>query len=350
MARGLASWIVAIAMLMFASGDTAIAQVSVDTCATAFNDVCEDASQGGDGACPANTDRADCSGRRRGPNDPGAFFGRDDRILFNTAEPPWSAIGQLQFDDGGSCSGSLIAPNIVLTAAHCLISANGIDAQGRFITARNHPAGPFEARLLDAHVIETLRGDPSLGALLRENVDWALVRLDAPLGDQAGMLEVEVLRDNRPLRRDFISAIALVVITAIAAAAVRGRTRAILLMLAVIGGAALTAFAFRTLAGEDPRREPLHQAGYSWDTGVNLSGTRGCRLLEFRPSGLIGHDCDTVDGDSGSPLLVRRDGEYVIVGVVSHSRRFWSEGQRTRDRAYAASAARLPDPEAVFTN
>ncbi len=347
--RGLCFLIVAAALILI-SATPASSQPGVDTCPTAFNDICEDPTRGGAGFCPAGTDRADCSGRRRTARDPGAFFGRDDRVLFDTAEHPWSAIGQLQFAGGGACSGSLIAPDIVLTAAHCLIGQDGLAIEGRFITARGHPRGPFKAQMIEAHLIDSLLAEPDPDILLQENVDWALVRLDQPIGAEAGVLRVEVLRDNRPLRRDFISAVALVVITAIAAAAVTGRTRIVLLLLAGAGALALTVFAVRTTLGADPRREPLHQAGYSWDTGANLSGTSGCRLLEFRPSGLIGHDCDTVDGDSGSPLLVRRGGDWVIVGVISHSRRFWSGGEEMRDRAYAASAARLPDPDAVFTD
>lgn len=347
--RGLC-FLIAAAALIAISAAPASSQPGVDTCPTAFNDICEDPTRGGAGFCPAGTDRADCSGRRRTARDPGAFFGRDDRVLFDTAEHPWSAIGQLQFDSGAACSGSLIAPDIVLTAAHCLIGPGGLEAAGRFITARDHPRGPFEAQMIDAHVIDMLRDEPDAEILLRENLDWALVRLDRPIGERAGMLKVEALSDNRPLRRDFISSIALVLITVIAAASTRGRTRIVLLVLGVLGGGALTIFAARTFLGEDPRREPLHQAGYSWDTGENLSGNAGCRLLEFRPSGLIGHDCDTVDGDSGSPLLMRRDGDWVIVGVVSHSRRFWTGDENTRDRAYAATAARLPEPDAVFTD
>ena len=335
--------------LAAAGSGAAHAQAGVDTCRTAFNGTCEDPSRGGVGACPAGTDRADCSGRARTPRDPGAFFGRDDRVLFDTADYPWSAIGQLTVAGGGACSGTLIAPDVVLTAAHCLITPDGLAAQARFTTARDHPGGPFEAAMVDAHVLDTLKADPDVERLIRSNMDWALVKLDREIGARAGVLAVEALRDNRPLRRDVISAVALVAITALAAAATAGRTRRVLAGLAILGAVTLAVFAGRTLFGEDPRHDPLNQAGYSWDTGDNLSGSRDCRLLEFRPSGLIGHDCDTVDGDSGSPLLVRRGRDWAIVGVVSHSRRLgFTDPGAVRDRAYAASAARLPAPETVF--
>lgn len=337
-------------MLALTVSSGAGAQTSDDSCASAFNDMCEDASLVGEGMCKAGTDRSDCQGRRRDHRDPGAFFGWDDRILFDTSAYPWSAIGQLQFDHGGACSGSLIAPSTVLTSAHCLITDRGLEFSGRFITARGREEGPIEAQIIDAHVLDTLQDDPDLTRLIRDNLDLALVRLDAEPGLEAGALRVEVLRDNRPFRRDFISAIALILITLIAAASMSGRSRVVLAALGGLGAVALIVFAARLFLLDDPRRDRIHQAGYSSDTGDNLSGTTGCRILEFRPSGLIGHDCDTVDGDSGSPLLVRRQGEWVIVGVVSHTvRRAYADDPQARDRAYAASAARLPDPDSVFT-
>src|SRR5437870_617439 len=44
----------------------------------------------------------------------------DERVIVNPAEPPWSAIVKVQTNIGGRCTGTLIAPAVVLTAAHCL--------------------------------------------------------------------------------------------------------------------------------------------------------------------------------------------------------------------------------------
>ena len=83
-------------------------------------------------------------------------------------------------------------------------------------------------------------------------------------------------------------------------------------------------------------------------------GSDDCRLLEFRASGLIGHNCDTVVGDSGSPLLVRRGEDWAIIAVVSHMSRDAEEegfGQiQIVDRAYAVSSSVVPDPDAVFAD
>ena len=346
--------LIAVAASAGAAAQDRSAKPPTNSCATAYNDICEDPALGGPPRCAPGTDRADCRGRLRYPREADALFGRDDRVLMDTSSFPWSVIGALRFDDGRGCSGSLVGERTVLTAAHCVLSQEGLAFDGAFVTARGHPAGPFTARIIDAHILDSLPEDAELDALLRENIDWALVQLDQPLGDQLGYLPMEVVRDNRPLRRDLISGLSLVLIAMLAAAATHGRTRQGLAALAVIAAIILAVFAYRTVFGYDPRGEQLWQAGYSWDTGPHLSGHAGCALLEFRPSGLIGHDCDTVNGDSGSPLLVRRGDAWAVIGVVSHSirridRDAANRGEAWRDdRAYAASAARVPDPEAIF--
>jgi len=324
-----------------------------NACALAFNNRCDDPRQGGTGMCPLGGDRADCVGREMPGYTPLAtFFGYDDRELFDTSVYPWRTIGQLQFDTGSACSGVLIAEDVVLTAAHCIVHYGALVTQGEFITARNREAGPVSARIIDGHVLNTVRNDPDMRRFFRENSDWALLKLDAPVGAEVGYLEVEAVSDNRPMRRDLISFIALVVITYIAAFALKGTERKLLQALAAAGMVVLVIFAARTFWGEDPRLERVWQAGYSADTGDNLSGSSDCRLLEFRASGLIGHNCDTVVGDSGSPLLVRRGQDWAIIAVISHMGREAEENGpgsvQIVDRAYAVSTSVVPDPDPVF--
>ena len=60
----------------------------------------------------------------------GKFFpgiiGKDDRKILDTWESPWGAIGRINvagYRSKTMCTGTLIAPNQVITAAHCLFDA-----------------------------------------------------------------------------------------------------------------------------------------------------------------------------------------------------------------------------------
>jgi protease YdgD len=44
----------------------------------------------------------------------------DPRLTVDPNTPPWDAIAKVQTNTGGRCTGALIGPAVVLTAAHCL--------------------------------------------------------------------------------------------------------------------------------------------------------------------------------------------------------------------------------------
>lgn len=239
-----------------------------DQCATAFNGVCEDAEQGGDGSCPARTDRADCFTRTRPLSLNDHFFGRDDRVLMDTGAFPWSVIGYVDFEAGGTCTASLVSAHVVITAAHCLSEDGRIRPEGVFTTGAGLPNGPHMARVVDFLIDEDWNDAVFSETETLDGTDWALLRLDRPLGSELGHLGVLDL-DRAPR------------------AARRGR---------------------------------LWQAGYSWDTGTQLSGNLDCEILDYFQDNTLSHDCDTTRGDSGSPFLMRAGDTWRVVATDSNFR------------------------------
>jgi len=54
------------------------------------------------------------------------IIGRDDRVVVIDKGPPWDAVGQVNisgFTTLQVCTGTLVAPRLVLTAAHCVTQA-----------------------------------------------------------------------------------------------------------------------------------------------------------------------------------------------------------------------------------
>lgn len=249
-------------------GDVIHLRFQTDTCATAFNGVCEEPGRG-NGACEARTDRTDCSTRERPLTINDHFFGRDDRVFMDTGTFPWSVVGYVEFDAGGTCTATLIGSNILATAAHCISEGARIEAAGLFRTGAGLPGGERTARVTDYLLDREWNEQRFSDSDDLDGTDWALLRIDQPLGDELGYVGV--------------------------------------LDLTQMGARAAS-------------RERLWQAGYSWDTGTNLSGNEDCRVLELNRDNTMSHDCDTTRGDSGSPFMVRRGEDWAIVATDSNFR------------------------------
>ncbi|MGH7428910.1 MAG: trypsin-like serine peptidase, partial [Candidatus Methylomirabilaceae bacterium] len=196
-------------------------------------------------------------------------FGDDGRVTVDSAVWPWQAIGLLQRKAGGACTATLISENAVLTAAHCLFDRRGgrqlAPSEVRFL-AGYRDGKAVAAALAQGFILHSNHGQ-SAPTIKDMQTDWAIVVLRKPL-----------LIRPLPLR------------------ALPSRT-----------------------GNHDPAVGwAVARAGYSEDRPTALSVDPSCRVLHRDVADrFLFTDCDTLKGDSGSPLLAQGSDEPAVIGVVS---------------------------------
>lgn len=270
-------------------GDVSHLRFRNDSCEHAFNNVCDERGMGGTGRCADRTDRADCVGRERPMTISDHYFGRDDRVRVNTAETPWAQVGLLRMSAGTSCTATLVGEDVIVTAAHCLHGDGGrLNARGEFIAASTARGGPHRANITAYYFDPTFNYQRFNTTDEIDGTDWALLRLDRPLGRTIGYLEVQN----------------------------------------ALGP-----------PGRGGQRPDLYQAGYGWDTGDFLAGNVRCRVLEVFRDSTFAHNCDTTRGDSGSALIARVGERYVVAGVDSNFRSNPGGGNNSGSFLYIAASA-----------
>lgn len=251
-------------------GDVVALRFQTDSCETAFDGVCQEREHGGDGSCAQRTDRADCIGRERPLTIFDHYFGHDDRVFMDTSIFPWVVVGQIRLDGSGACTATLIGPDVLVTAGHCIAGSSGVNHAGTFETGYGLRGGPRTARIIDHFMSPSWNHQRYSTTDEIDGTDWALLRIDRRLGDELGFVGIRALVDDEGNR------------------------------------AALNA--------------DIYQAGYSHDTGDHLSGNIRCRMITIYPDNTMAHECDTTRGDSGSPFMIREGDEYFIVATDSNFR------------------------------
>ena len=197
-------------------------------------------------------------------------IGTDDhRVAVDVRQPPWNSLVRVQTELGGRCTGFLVSPQVVVTAAHCL-----------FLPRVRHFIRPESVHVLLAYRTGLYAGHARVRHF---TVPPAYQPLDET--GTAGADRAVLVLEHRLLPMSEILPVAPV---------------------------------------PDLLPAPLRLGGYGQDRDEVAIADPGCRLVGRTADGqgrpLLVHDCEATRGTSGAPLLWRRpDGRWAAIAIQIES-------------------------------
>jgi V8-like Glu-specific endopeptidase len=215
-------------------------------------------------------------------------FEEDNRRPLRETSYPWSAIGKVQMQNG-HCTGTLVAPDLVLTAAHCLYDEKGNPTSATVVF---HPNDLGNGQGATANMTQHWVGARDYAK--RVQADWALIRLDRDLGSKFGTMPLRNVDWKNPE-------------------------------------------AVKTVA------KKVTLAGYSADfqEGRVAGVHEGCSIRSVEGD-LLYHDCDSDRGSSGGALFADIDGGIGVIGINKAQYLIREDGQAVPDGwAYDPTTANI---------
>ncbi|TMV07122.1 trypsin-like serine protease [Ruegeria sediminis] len=175
----------------------------------------------------------------------------------------WEAVGRLDIANGGFCTGTLIAPDLVLTAAHCALDRR---------TGRPFAPGEvmFRAGLRDGKSV----ADRQVSQIVA-HPDFVA---NAPVSAERVRVDVALMRLEQPV--------------------------------SIAEADPFVLFSGSLSDGE------VSGASYGRGREEAISRQRSCRILDRR-QGIIAFDCYVTFGSSGSAIMAKSGARWQILSVVS---------------------------------
>jgi protease YdgD len=183
-----------------------------------------------------------------------------ERALSEAEQQEWLAIGQITYGSatgGAICTGTLVAPDLVLTAGHCVSDDGELMQAGNIQFAAGWRAGKSTAIRYGDEIIMEM---PSLGKLRALSQDVALIVLDMPI-------DPDVVR---PL----------------------------------------------ALAAPNALTDRYSLIGYRRDVPEVIRRNDACDWASTEGAVLVLR-CRVVSGNSGAPILIQQNGEWQIAAVMA---------------------------------
>ncbi|MCV6624687.1 MAG: trypsin-like serine protease, partial [Cellvibrionaceae bacterium] len=189
------------------------------------------------------------------------------RKVVDSSRWPWRAVGQINVGANRFCSGVLVGPDQVLTVAHCIWDKNAKrwhkPANIHFVAGYSRGNYQAYSRIKQVQASGGFHSSKEVD-LSTVHRDWALLRLEKPIGGSIGFLPM--ISNPRQIAK--------------------GATLAL--------------------------------AGYRQDRSEVLTVERDCKLLAHNQhQGVFDHSCKVREGDSGGPLLSKQGDTWQVMGIQS---------------------------------